>query len=199
MKETIRKELRRLLSYFSADQIAAKSSAACGNLCGTEVFQGAEVVMLFLSLAQEIDTTDAVREAFDSGKTVVVPKVQWQERRLVPVRMSSLDCKLVKDHYGLRYPADGLAVRQHEIDLVVVPGLGFDGMGNRLGRGGGFYDRFLSDGFGGMKCGFGFHEQLLDMVPVNSHDVPLNMLVTDATVRRFTDCPLEHNRKCVSQ
>ena len=73
-----------------------------------------------------------------------------------------------------------------EIDLVVTPGLGFDRKGNRLGRGGSYYDRFFAnEQLKASRCGFAFAEQLVDSVPVTSTDIPMDFLVTDEEVITF--------------
>ena len=73
------------------------------------------------------------------------------------------------------------------IDLVVVPGLGFTETGYRIGRGMGFYDRFLAQPeFIGVSCGLAFEEQIVPNLPVLDHDVPLSMLATDRGIRRFS-------------
>ncbi len=142
--------------------------------------------MLFLSLEGEVDTSPAILKCFQRQKTVVVPSIIWQQRHLIPVTMTSLSCDMTHDRHGLRYPAAGQPMPIDEIDLIVVPGIGFDRAGNRLGRGGGFYDRFLSrDGFRGLICGLAFEEQVIETIPMMEHDIRLNLLVTDKGVLRF--------------
>ena len=127
--------------------------------------------MLFLSLEREIDTTFALETAFSEEKTVLVPKVIWEDSKIVPVRLASLDDACEPDRYGLRNPIQAETVPAGEIDLVIVPGLAFDTQAKRLGRGGGFYDRFLADpALGAGRCGLAFHEQLLPEVPAESND-----------------------------
>ena len=102
------------------------------------------------------------------------------------VKLPHLDCEMEIDQHGLRNPKDTEEIPVIRINLVVVPGLGFDKHGNRLGRGGGYYDRFFDHNrFHGTKCGLGFEEQLVDEIPMLEHDIVLDMLVTDKTVRRF--------------
>jgi len=87
---------------------------------------------------------------------------------------------------GLREPVEGMPVPVSDIDLVIVPGLGFDEQGNRLGRGRGFYDRFLSHrDFRGTACALAFEEQVVPAVPTGEGDMGVDMLVTDVRVRRF--------------
>jgi 5-formyltetrahydrofolate cyclo-ligase len=87
---------------------------------------------------------------------------------------------------GLREPVAGAPIPISIIDLVVVPGLAFDKSGNRLGRGRGFYDRFLAHPeFTGLTSAFAFEEQFLPEIPVDPLDRSVDMLVTDKKVRRF--------------
>ena len=93
----------------------------------------------------------------------------------------------------MREPVSGKPVPLEFIDLVVVPGLGFSATGHRIGRGMGFYDRFLAQAeFVGLSCGMAFEDQVIDDLPVLDHDMPLGMLVTDRGVRRFASNLITH-------
>jgi len=169
------------------EQIARKSLVACDLLCKTPEFAQAKVVMFFLSLSHEVETEQAIWQAFDLGKAVLVPKVDWAARKMTAVKLAGTEAELVPDKFGkVRSPKEIEPVEASAIDLVVVPGLGFDKTGNRLGLGGGFYDRYLSGkDFRGVKCGLAFEEQVVEDIPVADHDQEIDMLVTDGKVRRF--------------
>jgi 5-formyltetrahydrofolate cyclo-ligase len=185
-KRHLRQQIKNTLKQLSSAQLQQKSRAACDNLCSTEEFLRARVVMLFLSLEHEIDTTFALQRAFSEEKTILVPKVIWDNGKIVPVRFAMLDGECESDRYGLRNPIQAEIVPAGEIDLVVVPGWAFDTQANRLGRGGGFYDRFGADpSLQARRCGFAFHEQLLTEIPAEPLDLPMDMLVTDRQVLRF--------------
>jgi 5-formyltetrahydrofolate cyclo-ligase len=142
--------------------------------------------MVFLSLPTEIDTTPVVLRAWQDGKRVLAPKVSWNQRRMLPMEIRSLTDDLVASHMGIREPIAGVPFPIPHIELVVVPGIGFDEYGNRLGRGRGFYDRFLAHPeFKGIACGMAFEEQVVSSLPAGPLDRPIDMLVTDAQVRRF--------------
>jgi 5-formyltetrahydrofolate cyclo-ligase len=143
--------------------------------------------MLFLSTAHEIETAPLALKCWQAGKTVVVPKVSWDQRRMLPVEISGLqDASFTTTGPGIREPINGKPVPLDLIDLVVVPGLGFTRQGYRIGRGMGFYDRFLAQSdFLGAACGMAFEEQVIGELPLLDHDVPLGMLVTDRGIRRF--------------
>lgn len=142
--------------------------------------------MIFLALPMEVDTLPIVLRAWQERKRVLAPKVSWSQRRMLPVEVRSLTDDLIISSMGIREPVSGLPFPIPLIDLVIVPGLGFDEYGNRLGRGRGFYDRFLAHpDFQGVACALAFEEQITPTVPVGPLDRPMHMVVTDEKVRRF--------------
>lgn len=185
-KAQLRLELQKCLAGISAEQRKEKSRRACRKLIATPEFQNASTVMMYMSLPHEIDTSEVILCAWQMGKTVVVPKVSWQQRHMIPVQINSLETGFSEEAGGLRNPTIGVPVPFEDIHLVVAPGLGFDRKGNRLGRGGSYYDRFFSNkDLKAMKCGFAFAEQVMETVPVTEHDVPVDMLVSDEEVLYF--------------
>jgi 5-formyltetrahydrofolate cyclo-ligase len=185
-KVQLRQELQKILAGISAEQRKEKSRRACRKLIATPEFQNASTVMMYLSLPHELDTSEAILTAWQMGKTVVVPKISWQQRHMIPVQINSLETGFSEEVLGLRNPTTGAPVPFEEIHLVVAPGLGFDRKGNRLGRGGSYYDRFFSNKeLKAVKCGFAFAEQVKEEVPVTEHDVPVDMLVSDEEVLYF--------------
>jgi 5-formyltetrahydrofolate cyclo-ligase len=189
-KTQIRKQLRDTLAAMSEADRHAKSVAAASLIGASPEFAAARVVMLYLSSTQEVETAPIVLRAWQAGKTVVVPKVSWDQRRMLPVEITSLTSGLTTTGHNIREPIAGKPVPVDFIDLVIVPGLGFTAKGYRIGRGMGFYDRFLAQGeFRGVSCGLAFEDQVVEQLPVLDHDIPLSMLVTDRAIRRFaTNC-----------
>jgi len=142
--------------------------------------------MLFLSGRNEVDTRQLALQAWADLKRVLAPRVSWDQRRMLPIEIHSLASGVEVGFMGLREPVEGMPVPVSDIDLVVVPGLAFDATGNRLGRGRGFYDRFLTHrDFRGVKCALALEDQFVESIPVGPSDVRVNMLVTDVAVRRF--------------
>jgi 5-formyltetrahydrofolate cyclo-ligase len=186
-KKELRQELRTRLGKLTPEEIAAQSRLACNLLCEQPEYKSAEVVMLFLSMPQEVDTAPLAQAAWGNYKSVLAPRVSWEQRRMLPIEIKSLHSDIQEGTLGIRQPIDGMPVPVSDIDLVVVPGLGFDYSGNRLGRGRGFYDRFLSHrDFRGVACGVAFETQVLPEVPYDETDQLMDMLVTNESVRRFT-------------
>ena len=185
-KAVIRKNLREILERMSEADRHAKSLAITSLVAATPEFTSARVIMLYLSNSYEVDTAPLALRAWQAGKTVVVPKVSWDQRRMLPTEISSLHDQMTSTGPGIREPIAGRPMPGEFIDLVVVPGLGFTNTGYRIGRGMGFYDRFLAQpDFVGLSCGLGFEEQVVEQLPLLDHDIPLSMLATDRGVRRF--------------
>lgn len=187
-KDQLRGQLQKRLLAIPSEQRNEKSRRACQNLISASQFQSATSIMMYLPLPHEVDTTEAILNAWQSGKSVAVPKISWQQRRMIAVEINSLETGLPASAAGLRNPVMGVPMPFEEIDLVVTPALGFDRGGNRLGRGGSYYDRFFTDEkFRASKCGLAFAEQVVDSIPVDSRDVPVDFLVTDEEVVYFND------------
>jgi len=187
-KPALRRQLREALASMDDAGRHAKSLSACGWIAASPEFAGASVVMLYLSTPHEVDTASLALRCWQSGKSVVVPKVSWDQRRMLPVEITSLQTGLTTTGPGIREPdaGTGKPIPTDLIDLVIVPGLGFTPAGYRIGRGMGFYDRFLAQPeFVGVSCGLSFEEQIVPALPVLDHDVPLSMLATDRGIRRF--------------
>ena len=185
-KAELRSKLLKCLLAIPSEQRSERSRKACRNLVSTEQFQDASTVMMFLSLPHEVDTSEAILHAWQLGKAVAVPKISWEQRHMIPVRINSLETGLSTGASGLRNPIAGMPVPFGEIDLVVTPALGFDKKGNRLGRGGSYYDRFFAnEELKADKCGFGFAEQIVESLPVMEHDKPVDIVVTDEEIIYF--------------
>ncbi|UCC99187.1 MAG: 5-formyltetrahydrofolate cyclo-ligase [Phycisphaerales bacterium] len=185
-KAQLRRTLLNRLHAMPSEQRSERSRKACRNLVSIEPFQNASTVMMFVSLPHEVDTSEAILHAWQLGKVVAVPKISWEQRHMIPVKIHSLETGFSTGASGLRNPIAGVPVPFEEIDLVVTPALGLDTKGNRLGRGGSYYDRFFANGeLKALKCGFVFAEQLMDSIPVTEHDKPVDMVVTDEGITHF--------------
>lgn len=185
-KAKLRRQLQNSLLSMPPEQRSKKSRKACSHLVSMSQFQNATTIMMYLSLPYEADTSEAILHAWQLGKTVAVPKISWEQRHMIPVKINSLETGLSTGTSGLRDPVAGVPVPFEEIDLVVTPALGFDRHGNRLGRGGSYYDRFFANTeLKATRCGFAFAEQVIDSIPVTEHDQPVDSLVTDEGILYF--------------
>lgn len=187
MKSAIRRDIRLALQRMDPMTRYARSLAACKHLTHTDVFADADVMMSFLSMSDEIDTGAIALAAWQMAKTIAVPAVSWEHHRMTPIEITTLEADVACGRHGVpEPPAHGQPVPIEMIDLIVVPGVAFDRAGQRLGRGGGFYDRFLAhDECRAVTCGLAFREQVLDALETEPHDRPVDLLVTDEEVLDF--------------
>ncbi|NQU75770.1 MAG: 5-formyltetrahydrofolate cyclo-ligase [Planctomycetes bacterium] len=186
MKNRIRQEIRQRIAGLDQMVRYARGLAACKHLTCQEEFLKADVVMIFLSMPDEVDTTPVALAAWQMDKTVLAPAISWQHRRLTPMEITSLETGIKTIHHAIPEPTENRPVTIEMIDLIIVPALAYDRTGHRLGRGHGFYDRFLAhDECHARTCGLILREQLVDSLPVQPHDISVDMVVTDEDVLRF--------------
>lgn len=187
-KKELRQRIREILAEIPPEEFSERSLRACHRLFEQREYRKADVILVFLSLPSEVDTSPLVLRAWQDRKRVLAPKVSWDQRRMLPIEIRSLTDDLGVSTMGIREPVAGIPIPIPLIDLVIVPGLAFDPFGNRLGRGRGFYDRFLAHSeFRGVACGLALKQQIVSTVPVGPLDRHVNMIVTDEKVRRVKD------------
>lgn len=185
-KKDLRDRLRERIDALEPRVIFERSAAICERLIATPEYRRAEIIMIYMSLPREVDTSRIALQCWSDMKRVLAPKTSWEQKRMLPIEIHSLTSGIGDGLIGIPEPMIGNPIPVADIDLVLVPGLAFDSSGNRLGRGRGLYDRFLAHrDFRGISCGLALEEQILSDVPVDEIDVRLEMLVTDVQVRRF--------------
>lgn len=148
-----------------------KSEAIRRKLFRLAVFRKAKTVLCYVSLSYEVETRLLMKQMLETGKRVVVPLVHGRTLRLSEVRDLGRD--LAPGAFGVWEPTPKASrpVRPEELDLVLVPGVAFDRSGHRLGHGQGYFDRFLTRlPRTTPTVGLCFAFQLLDRLPVSSHD-----------------------------
>jgi 5-formyltetrahydrofolate cyclo-ligase len=164
-----------------------KSRLIARQLEELPAFVEAKKVMLFASMASEVETKEMAAWALKEGKQVALPVTDRQSRELIPGWITSWD-ELVPGVWGILEP-DRSRLRLapiDELDVVVVPGVVFDKKGYRIGYGGGYYDRLLPRlRPGALKVGIAFAEQIVDVVPACEYDIPVDMVITDEGILTF--------------
>lgn len=138
--------------------------------------------MVYVPLPSEVDTTGIISEAWERGKTVAVPYIDEKDRTELKVSgLLSFD-QLEDGPLGIKQPAKEFIrpIPYEEIELVLVPAIAFDKNNHRLGRGKGYYDRFLAESCtNAFTAGLAFSFQLLDDLPKDPHDIAVDMVVSD--------------------
>lgn len=191
-KSSIRKNIQTILQKITPEDIRKKSALISRNLFQTDWWNEAKIILAFCSMEGEVDTEEIIKTAIGEAKMVVVPRVQGKDLIFHQIRDLESEEDFVVSNWGIKEPCDCLPALDpfgilHQTGLIVTPGLAFDTNKNRLGRGGGFYDRFLCqlrqcDQLDIFAIGVCFSEQLLEYVPVGDHDCPVDGVVTEQEI-----------------
>ncbi len=183
-KEEARRIVKEALKALSPAEVRSRSKVIAERLLQLPSFRESRTVMFFISLPHEVETIPMIEESLKLGKRVVAP-VTREEILAAEVTRTPEGLSLVPGAFGIMEPT-GREVPPGEIDFVAVPGLAFDLEGNRLGRGKGYYDRFLNelkaDAF---LCGVAFECQVLKRLPHDDEDIPVYALITERRLLRF--------------
>jgi 5-formyltetrahydrofolate cyclo-ligase len=176
-KQALRKLARERLAAIPEDLRQERSRQACALLRQQEIWRGAQAVLFYVPLRFELSLSSLMQQALIEKRVVALPRFHPGNRAYEAVIVNGPG-ECVPGKFGILEPGPGCpVVPGKRLDLVLVPGVAFDLLGHRLGRGRGYYDRLLSE-VGGVKCGVAFDEQVAERVPVEPHDVTLDSLLT---------------------
>jgi 5-formyltetrahydrofolate cyclo-ligase len=200
-KQALRKEIRARMKALSREEILVESSKVWDRLFELPEYKASKSVGIFLSMpAGEIATEAVIQDAVQTGKDVYVPQVgknfeQADMEMLKVVDPKATDGTLFhhawpRNKWGIPEPPPHMqvvAAKPGDLDLIVVPGLGFDAEGNRLGQGKGYYDRFIARmALGSDKplylVAVGLDCQLVESIPVGDHDRPMDKVLLPSQV-----------------
>ncbi len=170
-----------------AEDRAAASGAIARSLASLPAWRSSRVVLLYTAIGSEPDLSPLVPSSLGEGKILLLPRSLPEIRSIEAVRIDSPGLPLSADPLGVPSPG-GPAFDPARIDLVAVPGVAFDRGGVRLGRGGGYYDRFLATLRGDcLRVGICLDCRLADRLPAEPHDLAMDLVLTE---RRTIETPL---------
>lgn len=181
-KEMLRKKCKEKISHISPKTFEKWGEEIFSSVTQTEEWEKARTVFIFVSFKSEADTTPLLLGALRSGKRLCVPKITGK-RTMVAVEIKSLS-DLKSGKFGIFEPIDGCrTVEKSEIDLAILPCLAADEKGHRLGRGGGFYDRFCEN----LSCAkIAICPEMLltenGEIPIEGHDVSVDKIATEKRI-----------------
>jgi 5-formyltetrahydrofolate cyclo-ligase len=177
-KKQLRAEIKNELLSLNEQTHSNFSAKITMNVLNMDEWAQAQTIGITISGRLEPDTTALIKEAWRANKTVVVPKCHPANKSMSFHEITSFD-QLEVVYYGLKEPilAATKEVKQDEIELLFVPGLYFTTNGYRLGHGGGYYDRYLET-YKGKTVALAFPLQLVDELPIEPFDLPVQQIVT---------------------
>jgi 5-formyltetrahydrofolate cyclo-ligase len=177
-KRRLRDQVRAALRRMTARERATFSAQARVLLQSQPKWLTAQSLLLFAPLPEELDVWPLLADALAAGKRVALPRfvVAAQGYWAYEVLDPATDLELGK--FGIREPRSQCArFPSDRLDLILVPGVAFDLQGDRLGRGQGYYDQLLAR-LRGTKCGVAFDQQFVQEIPLETHDVRLDCMLT---------------------
>lgn len=177
-KKEIRAMIREKKKLLTPAEILAYSEKVCAILINEPVYKNAAVIYPYLAYNQEIITAPLIEQAWRDGKIVAVPKC-YEDNRMEFHRITSFN-DVAPGYCDIPEPVSGDIIDYSEV-LILMPGLAFDMNFNRIGYGGGFYDRYLDRKRSGrfIKAAFAYNFQLLERIEADEHDYKVDMIITD--------------------
>ncbi len=175
LKKSLRTEiLRRRKEYNKGKE---DSALIAEKFLSLPEVKKAKSILLYFPHKNEVDTTFIIEELLKEGKDVVLPKVVGFH--IYPIKISNL-ASLKSGYAGIKEP-EGEKYPLENIDIIVVPAIAFDIHGHRLGYGKGYYDRLLSK-VNALKIGLAYNFQVLEKLPSEPHDIPVDLIVTPTKI-----------------
>lgn len=187
-KDELRERAMEFRRAATREEQLKKSALIMERLFQTGQFRRAKNVMFFCAKNGEVDTSLMIKSALELGKRVIVPITDTERGVLTLSELRDPETELGKGAFDVPEPKKGhrRPVEADEVDLFVVPGLAFDGRGNRLGLGYAYFDKLLAEKRKDAGCiGLAYEAQIFPQVTVEPHDVPVEKVITEA---RVLDC-----------
>lgn len=174
MKRSLRKEIELLKSKYTDEDLHNFSSQIFDKLVQTEIFKKSTCILAYYSFSQEVFTHNFI-EKYANEKKIILPVV---EKDILVLKEYKGKAEMRMSDYGILEPVGPNFTDYSQIDLGIIPGMVFDRSLNRLGRGKGYYDKLLPLLDNVYLVGVCFPFQLRDKIPVESHDFPMNCVIS---------------------
>ncbi|MDR0573053.1 MAG: 5-formyltetrahydrofolate cyclo-ligase [Tannerella sp.] len=177
-KQFIREKVAERKKYLSGKTIADLSRKIGDRLVQTDAFQKAKCIALYYAMEDEVQTSGLIEEWF-ATKKIVLPVISGETIDFFTYTGKN---NLMKGIWGISEPVSTELISPEDIDLFIIPGIAFDHKCNRMGRGKGYYDRYLA-GINKPTIGLCFDFQLFEQIPAEIHDKKMMLVITEnATV-----------------
>ena len=180
VKSLLRNKIIRILTTQKEELRLEKSRKIQSKLFKLGVFKKAKAILFYVSFKGEVETLGMIKKALEKGKKILVPVCDKKRKAITPCYLTQPDTELAKGAYCIPEPVAKLKAKPDDIDLVIVPGVAFDRSGNRLGRGLGYYDRFLKNLPTNIsKVGLAFDFQIVKSLKniIEPQDTPIDKVI----------------------
>ena len=184
-KEQVRKDVAKAINGLTERQRTEKTRAIEARLFDFANFLEARIVLLYVDSDYEVRTKSILRRAYDISKVVVLPCFDAERHKVSILKVDSLDKDLQPGARGVLEPNPERCkpVPLQKIDIAIIPGQAFDEKGGRIGSGRGYYDRLIPDlPATTRKVALAMEDQILPLVPTESHDRHVDIIITDKRI-----------------
>ena len=156
------------------------------RLINLDLYKEAKNIFIYLSFGSEIDTNPIIDRVLEDGKEVYIPKIYKSNKEMKAIRLNSFE-DLEENSMGILEPKDDSNfIDKENIDLIIVPGAVFDLEGNRIGYGGGYYDRFLSNIKDKRnKVALAYDLQIVENIEAEEHDIKVDYIITNYRINKI--------------
>ncbi len=180
MKKALRSKLIKLRKAQTTDEVSEKSNLITHQILNSNLLAEVKSVHLYYAINKEVDTRELIETLWLKGINVILPRTILKTHDLVNYEITSFS-QLEKTTFNMLEPKVNCPVFHGDPDIIFVPGVGFDKRLNRIGYGGGFYDKFLMR-VNSNKVALAYELQILDSLPIEEHDVKMDMIVTEKKI-----------------
>ncbi len=184
-KRELRDKIRKMLGELSDKERQAKTEKIEEQLFGFANFMESKVSLLYADSTSGLDPREILKRCLDQHKIVVLPAFDKEKFRMELMKVDSLDADMKRKSRGFPEPDERRCkkVPVDRLDIAIIPGLAFDEKGSRIGSGEGYYDRFIPQlSATTRKVALAFEEQIVQQVPMQSHDKHVDIVITDERI-----------------
>ena len=186
VKSNIRKDILYKRNSISQSEIVSTSKIINDRVISSKEYQISQTIGAYYPIGSEVKTFDIIRHSIENKKNIALPRViDSTEIKFFKVIEDKFEqIKFTKGKYGI-YENSTSNTIINKIDLLIIPGIAFDMNGNRIGYGKGYYDRYLSLGNANCIMGLAYETQIVNNIPNNEHDIPVDFIITEKRIIRI--------------
>jgi len=187
-KQVLRKRLINKRRLLSQQAILENSKKIADTLINFDRYQQSEKIMLYVATKLEVQTQEIIETAQKDNKKIYIPLIIQEKHDLIPSLVYDFEKELALGNLGIVQPKEEFyrLISPSILDLVIVPGIAFTQQGHRLGRGGGYYDRFLYKlERHTYSVALAFEMQMIEKIPLEETDIPVDCIITEKRIIRI--------------
>jgi 5-formyltetrahydrofolate cyclo-ligase len=183
MKKEIRSMILNKRNSMLFSEVLEKSERIKEQVFHMDEFKDAKTILFYVSYDNEVNTHEMIKKCLKIKKQVVVPKTDINNHTMLCSSLTKWD-DLIAGAYNILEPRQKCLkeISLESIDLIIIPGIAFDGQGNRIGHGMGYYDRLLKEKINAHHLGLAFEFQIVEKIPPEIHDVKVKKIVTEKRI-----------------